>query len=112
MSLYEVLNLFPRWPLVFRSFLHPLLIARDVVTPEEFFNMFSDLIILVFESTSLLGTRPIGKKFFWTFGSRLAAWIHTFMTSNSLQLEGRLSKRSNRRGQLIKQPLLWLQEKL
>ena len=50
MSLYEVLNLFPRWPLVFRSFLHPLLIARDVVTPEEFFNMFSDLIILVFET--------------------------------------------------------------
>ena len=35
MSLYEVLNLFPRWPLVFRSFLHPLLVARDVVTPER-----------------------------------------------------------------------------
>ena len=67
MSLYEVLNLFPRWPLVFRSFLHPLLIARDVVTPEEFFNMFSDLIILVFESTSLLGTRPIRKKIFLDF---------------------------------------------
>ena len=32
MSLYELLNLFPRWPLVFRSFLHPLLVARDVVT--------------------------------------------------------------------------------
>ena len=80
---------------------------------EEFFDMFSDLIILVFESMSLLGIRPIRKKiFFWTFGSRLAAWIHTFMTSNGLQLEGRLSKRSNRRGQLIKQPLLWLQEKL
>ena len=31
---------------------------------EEFFDMFSDLIILVFESTSLLGTRPIRKKFF------------------------------------------------
>ena len=74
--------------------------------------MFLDLIILVFESTSLLGTRPIRKKNLWTFGSRLAAWIHTFMTSNSLQLEGRISKRSNRREQLIKQPLLWLQEKL
>ena len=74
--------------------------------------MFSDLIILVFESTSLLGTRTIRKKIFWTFGSGLTAWIHTFMTSNSLQLEGRLSKRSNRRGQLIKQPLLLLQEKL
>ena len=74
--------------------------------------MFSDLIILVFESTSLLGARPIRKNFFWTFGSRLAAWIHTFMTSNSLQLEGRLSKRSNRRGQLMKKPSLWLQEKL
>ena len=33
MSLCEVLNLFPHWPLVFRSFLHPPLIARDVVTP-------------------------------------------------------------------------------
>ena len=33
MSLYEVLNLFTRWPLVFRSFLHPPLVARDVVTP-------------------------------------------------------------------------------
>ena len=35
MSLYEVLNLFPRWPLVFRSFLHPPLVARDAVTPEH-----------------------------------------------------------------------------
>ena len=35
MSLYEVLNLFPRWPLVLRSFLHPPLVARDVVTPKE-----------------------------------------------------------------------------
>ena len=33
MSLHEVLNLFTRWPLVFRSFLHPPLVARDVVTP-------------------------------------------------------------------------------
>ena len=33
MSLNEVLNLFPRWPLVLRSFLHPPLVARDVVTP-------------------------------------------------------------------------------
>ena len=33
MSLYEVLNLIPYWPLVFRSFLHSPLIARDVVTP-------------------------------------------------------------------------------
>ena len=33
MSLYELLNLFPRWPLVFRSFLLPPLVARDVVTP-------------------------------------------------------------------------------
>ena len=33
MSLYEVLNLFLRWPLVFRPFLHPPLVARDVVTP-------------------------------------------------------------------------------
>ena len=29
--------------------------------------MFSDLIILVFESTSLLGTKPIRKKFFFDF---------------------------------------------
>ena len=35
MSLYEVLNLFPRWPLIFRSFLHPPLVARDVVTPSS-----------------------------------------------------------------------------
>ena len=35
MSLYEVLNLLPRWPLVFRSFLHPPLVARDVVTPNS-----------------------------------------------------------------------------
>ena len=35
MSLYEVLNLFPRWPLVFRSFLPAPLVARDVVTPEQ-----------------------------------------------------------------------------
>ena len=34
MSLYELLNLFPRWPLVFRSFLLPPLVARDVVTPQ------------------------------------------------------------------------------
>ena len=33
MSLYDVLNLFPRWPLVFRSFLLPQLVARDVVAP-------------------------------------------------------------------------------
>ena len=33
MSLYEVLNLFLRWPLVFRSFLHPPLVVHDVVTP-------------------------------------------------------------------------------
>ena len=36
MSLYEVLNLFPRWPLVLRSFLHPPLVARDIVTPLAF----------------------------------------------------------------------------
>ena len=35
MSLYEVLNLFSRWPLVFRSFLPAPLVARDVVTPWE-----------------------------------------------------------------------------
>ena len=34
MSLYELLNLFTRWPLVCRSFLHPPLVARDVVTPK------------------------------------------------------------------------------
>ena len=33
MYLYELLNLFPRWPLVFRSFLPSPLVARDVVTP-------------------------------------------------------------------------------
>ena len=33
MSIYEVLNLFLRWPLVFRSSLHPPLVARDVVAP-------------------------------------------------------------------------------
>ena len=33
MSLYEVLNLFLRWPLVFQPFLHRPLVARDVVTP-------------------------------------------------------------------------------
>ena len=33
MSLYEILNLFPRWPLLFRSFLPDPLVARDVVTP-------------------------------------------------------------------------------
>ena len=33
MSLHEVLNLFLRWPLVFRYFLHPRLVAHDVVTP-------------------------------------------------------------------------------
>ena len=32
MSLYELLNLFPRWPHVFRSFLYSL--ARDVLTPD------------------------------------------------------------------------------
>ena len=32
MSLYELLNLFPCWPLVFRSFLLPLLVGHDVVT--------------------------------------------------------------------------------
>ena len=32
MSLYDELNLFYRWPIVFRSFLHSLLFARDVVT--------------------------------------------------------------------------------
>ena len=30
MSLYEVLNLFPRWPPVLWSFLHPPLVARDI----------------------------------------------------------------------------------
>ena len=34
MSLYELLNLFPRWPLVFRSFLHSPLVAHDVITPK------------------------------------------------------------------------------
>ena len=33
MSLYEVLTLFPYWPLVFRSFLLSPLVARDVITP-------------------------------------------------------------------------------
>ena len=33
MSLYEVLTLFPHWPFVFRSFLLPPLVARDVITP-------------------------------------------------------------------------------
>ena len=33
MSLYEVLNLFTRWPLVFQSFLRPPLVARDIETP-------------------------------------------------------------------------------
>ena len=33
-SLYEVLNLFPHWPLVFWSFLLPPLVAPDVVTPD------------------------------------------------------------------------------
>ena len=33
MSLYEVLNLFPSWPHVFRSFLYSPL-ARDVLTPD------------------------------------------------------------------------------
>ena len=33
MSPYEVLNLFPHWPLVFRSLLLPLLVACDVATP-------------------------------------------------------------------------------
>ena len=35
MSLYDVLALFPRWPLVFRSLLLPQLVARDVVTPKS-----------------------------------------------------------------------------
>ena len=35
MSLYDVLVLFPRWPLVFRSLLLPPLVARDVVTPKS-----------------------------------------------------------------------------
>ena len=35
MSPHELFNLFPRWPLVFRSFLHPPLVARDVVTPTD-----------------------------------------------------------------------------
>ena len=34
-SLYEALTLFPRWRLVFRSFLLPPLVARDVVTPDQ-----------------------------------------------------------------------------
>ena len=33
MSVYEVLNLFPRWPLVFPSSLIPLFVARDLLTP-------------------------------------------------------------------------------
>ena len=33
MWIYEVLTLFTRWPLVFWSFLHPPLVARDVITP-------------------------------------------------------------------------------
>ena len=33
MFLYDLLNLLPRWPLVFLSFLLPPLVARDVVTP-------------------------------------------------------------------------------
>ena len=32
-NLYEVLNLFLRWPIVFRSFLPAPLVAREVVTP-------------------------------------------------------------------------------
>ena len=35
MWLYEVLNLFTRWTLIFRSFLHAPLVARDAVTPEH-----------------------------------------------------------------------------
>ena len=35
MSLNEVLNLFIRWPLVFRLFLSPPLVSRDVVTLHE-----------------------------------------------------------------------------
>ena len=44
---------------------------------EEFFDMFSDLIILVFESTSLLGTRPIRKKNF--FGLLEVVWQRGFI---------------------------------
>ena len=35
MFLCDVIKLFPRWPFVFRSFLLPPLVARDVVTPNK-----------------------------------------------------------------------------
>ena len=35
MFLYDLLKLFPRWPLVFLSFLLPPLVARDVITPNK-----------------------------------------------------------------------------
>ena len=44
MSLYELLNLFRRWPLIFRSFLLPPLVARDVVTPAIFCTSSRDIL--------------------------------------------------------------------
>ena len=49
---------------------------------EVFFDMFSDLIILVLESTSIVGTRPI-RKYFLDFCNSFGN-----MDSNRLQLEG------------------------
>ena len=42
MSLHNLLNLFPRWPLVFRSFLLSPLVARDVVTPKSISDLFEE----------------------------------------------------------------------
>ena len=64
---------------------------------EEVSDMFSDLIILVFESTSLVGTRPIRNEY---FGLLEFVWQHgftlSFMAANKLQLEGQPSKEFER----------------
>ena len=47
MSLYEVLNLFPRWPLVFRSFVLPTFVVRDVVTSCHVSRLECDFLALL-----------------------------------------------------------------
>lgn len=71
-----------------------------------FFDTFLDLTILVLESTSTVGTRPIRKDFL-DFCNSIGG-MDSNIAANSVQLEGQSSRSSNRRGQLVKQHLQWL----
>lgn len=64
-----------------------------------FFDMFLDLTILVLESTSTVGTRPIRKDFL-DFCNSIGG-MDSNIAANSVQLEGQSSRSSNRRGQLV-----------